>query len=215
MPTAEQIAQEKRDAEFAAQLQKEEEQRIAQLQAQRAAAPAHTQSIPMQSARGGIEVLCPNCGAINHINPAQAALQHMCGMCNRVLPRSQPSAPAPAPAAGAAPVPLQTQPVAPPVGAGSVTMMCPRCSAVNAVSQHDSGRATQFMCGSCRSLLTLPPQALPVAPPPQAPTTDVSQGVLIQKVRCGQCPAINSIRGGPGTQFRCGSCGALNEVPPR
>ena len=162
--------------------------------------PQHSATAPQQSV---YSVLCPNCQATNNVAHAQLHLQHMCGLCNRVLPGigngQPPQQQIQRPASGA------------PAGGGTrLAFQCPYCAAVNNLTTQNPTQPTKFRCGSCSAVLQAPAQQ----PAPQrSPGGTVQQGVLVQSVRCGNCPAINSVKGGPGTQFKCGSCSAVNEIP--
>jgi len=205
--SAAELEQERRDEEYARQLQNQFDAPAAQ---------------PQQQQQQNRQVVCVNCQAMNHIPHAPPDQQFKCGSCGVVL--SIPTSPPPPPPGaypGAAPAPLGGGGVRSPLGS---TITCQNCRCANTVPV---GATTQFMCGNCYRVLTfnqnamVPPAAAPLSPPLPAQTGLGGGGGVLQgtvqrtvQVRCGQCSAINSVKQGasPKIEFICGSCRATNEV---
>lgn len=217
--TQEEIDQERRDEEFARQLQ--EELNAAPPPAP-SRPPAQHVSPPQQNSVATVQQLCPYCSAVNHLpREAPAGQSFRCGSCTQMLPGRRPT--------GGAAIP------GPAPGLSHIT--CQNCRCINQVPV---GATTQFMCGSCHRLLSFnaSPQTIaadqrlgqrgyPVSmsqggasPPPQQPMPAAAPGPIYEgrvartiQVRCGQCQTVNTVKAtGSSVEFVCTQCQSTNEV---
>jgi phage FluMu protein Com len=182
--TLDEIEQERRDEEFARQLQDEMND------AERGRSdgyPIHTE-VALQT----VHVSCPGCHATNNIPRSSSHQSFRCGSCGIVLP--SPNVPR-----GISLVTCQNCRCHNEIPIGATTQfMCGRCHRVlsfNQVQTHD---------------VPLVPVSTSVSNPPVVLEGRVTKTI---QVRCGQCQTINNVKTSHGTtEFCCMSCQATNEV---
>lgn len=184
--TQEEIDQERKDEEFARQLQHQMDEG-AHLPAR-----AHESSHNSSALR---QVLCPSCHSTNNIPAGVLGNQAFrCGSCSYILPSG-------AAARGVSVITCQNcrchNEI--PVGATS-QFMCGRCYRVLSFNQVQGPQTPQIQV-----------QQQSVSPSDAA----VYEGRVTKtiQVRCGQCQIINTVKVSRGTvEFICSSCQATNEV---
>lgn len=175
--TAEELEQERRDEEFARQLQVEMMAENANTYANNGVrqAPPQQSYAPPPAAAPTSRVTCQYCRSMNNIPINAGTTQFLCGHCKRLLgfnqgpvsvtQQQQLAAYQNASNYPAAQIPQQQQQQRPqsavnnnqPIYQGSVQgpttiqVRCGQCSVVNAVQRQKPG-SLQFMCGSCQSV---------------------------------------------------------------
>ena len=224
--TAEEFEQERRDEEFARQLQEQldaEERRQQQQQPQVSPRPVAQSGYPAASQphRGGAgqlqRVVCPMCQTVNEVElrPGQRA---QCGTCTTIFVPQ---------------LPVTSSPPRGPVAAPhhhphSSLVTCQNCRSHNEIPTGHAS-AMKFMCGHCYRILTFnqppqviqqqqqqaqqqfyqqqyttqqPPAVQPAVPPPpqeEVVSSQVYQGSVVKRlqVRCGECDTVNQVRANP------------------
>lgn len=229
--TEAELEQERKDEEFARQLQAQADaafhEQYAQQQQQQMMLQQQRQHQQPTAHMGSTQVLCPVCQSLNNLQPTKLHLQHMCGTCHRVLPSLSSRQPTMPPMVQA-PAPVQQQQQQ---QQQHVQVRCNACGSTNLIPT--GATHIVYNCGTCRG--ALPPissqqqQHAPPAPAPSAPrlvadpdqlppNTRVLQGSVATQpqlhVRCGQCTSINVVPDDKSgsISFKCGACGSVNKV---
>jgi len=224
--TAEEFEQERRDEEFARQLQEqldaEEQVQQQRRQQQQQSPPPQTSPRPSPSAgypaatqsRGQL-YRCPNCETVNGVDlrPNQ---QVQCGTCGSIFSP-------PPPIGGGSPSrgPIQHPQQHQQQRQYSSRITCQQCRSINEIPTNAA--TTKFMCGHCYRILTFnqTPQAIqqqqqqqyvtsaPLPPATVAPQQQQQQQAPQEEEGSGQVYQATVVK---KIQVRCGECDTINQV---
>eukprot|EP00758_Cryptobia_borreli_P009364 Tbor_TRINITY_DN5474_c1_g1::TRINITY_DN5474_c1_g1_i1::g.24812::m.24812 len=170
---AEELEQERRDEEFARQLQEQiniQPVPVANLyDTNPIAHNPQTTRASNATVASAPRIACNNCRSINNVPTDANTTQFLCGYCNLLLVPNQgpegtqrydqlpqPSIPHRNPVMYHQPHPQQTsssaqEPILQGTSPQNVQVRCGQCSSVNSVLKQQS-RTTQFICGACQSV---------------------------------------------------------------